>query len=140
MKQLIIILSVIILLPGCLVGPKFHKSDWKSESKYRYSNNRSDSDSIAVIKWWDVYQDTVLQSLIKTAIAQNKDLQIAASRVLESKYTVGYNKADLYPKFDYAASGSIMNKSNSEAADNGAFYRNNVRGYGMVNWELDFWG
>ena len=140
MKQIIIITAVLILLPGCLVGPKYQKTDWKTDGKYRYSNNRSDSDSIATMKWWEVYQDTVLQSLIRTSLVNNKDLQIAASRILESQYAVGYNKADMLPKFDYAASGSFMNKSNSEAADAGALYRNNVRGYGMVNWELDFWG
>jgi outer membrane protein, multidrug efflux system len=136
MKQLIIILSAIILLPGCLVGPKFQKSDWKTDGKYRYSNNRSDSDSIATLKWWDVYQDTILQSLIRTALAENKDMQIAASRILESQAVVGYHKADIYPSFGYSATGSVLSKSNSETPE----FRNNVRGYGMMNWELDFWG
>ena len=141
MKRLLFItISAAVLLQSCLVGPKFHKSDWKTEGKYRYSNNKSDSDSIATMKWWEVYQDTVLQSLIKVALTENKDLQIAASRILESQYAVGYNRADIYPKFDYAATGSLLNKSNSAAAESGSLYRNNVRGYGMVNWELDFWG
>jgi outer membrane protein, multidrug efflux system len=136
MKQLISILSVIILLQSCLVGPKFQKTDWKTDSKYMYSNNKSDSDSIATMKWWDVYKDTVLQSLIRTAIAGNKDMQIAASRILESQAVVGYNKADAYPFFDYSASGSLISKSNPDAPE----YRNNVKGFGMMNWELDFWG
>jgi outer membrane protein, multidrug efflux system len=136
MKQLISIISVIILFQGCMVGPKFQKSDWKADGKYRYSNNRSDSDSIATMKWWDVYQDTVLQSLIRTALAENKDMQIAASRILESQAVVGYHKADVYPSFSYSATGSVLSKSNSEAPE----FRNNVRGFGMMNWELDFWG
>ena len=110
MKQLISIISVIILFQGCMVGPKFQKSDWKTDGKYRYSNNVSDSDSIATMKWWDVYKDTVLQSLIRTALAENKDMQIAASRILESQAVVGYHKADMYPSFDYSATGSVMNK------------------------------
>jgi multidrug efflux system outer membrane protein len=136
MKQLIIILSVIVLLPGCLVGPKFQKSDWKTDGKYRYSNNKSDSDSIATMKWWDVYQDTVLQSLIRTALAENKDMQIAASRILESQAVVGYHKADVYPAFGYSATGSLISKTNSDAPD----MRSTLRGFGMMNWELDFWG
>ena len=140
MKQLISIISVIILLSGCMVGPKFQKSDWKTDGKYRYSNNASDSDSIAIMKWWDVYSDTVLQTLIRTALAENKDLQIAASRILESQAVVGYHKADMYPSFDYSATGSVMNKTNSESAESGSMYRNNVKGFAMMNWEIDFWG
>ena len=140
MKQLISIISVIILLSGCMVGPKFQKSDWKTEGKYRYSNNSSNSDSVATMKWWDVYRDTVLQTLIRTALAENKDLQIAASRILESQATVGYHKADMYPSFDHSASGSVMNKTNSESSESGSLYRNNVKGFAMMNWELDFWG
>jgi multidrug efflux system outer membrane protein len=140
MKHIIYITSLVILLQGCMVGPKFHKSDWTKESKYKYSNSISDTDSIATIKWREVYKDTVLQSLIRTALTENKDLQIAASRILESQYAIGYNRADMLPKFDYSATGSVLNKSNSEASGAGTLYRNNVRGFGMVSWELDFWG
>jgi len=140
MKQLISILLVIILFQGCMVGPKFQKSDWKTDGKYRFSNNVSDSDSIATMKWWDVYQDTVLQSLIRVALAENKDMQIAAVRILEAQATVGFHKADVLPTFDYSGTASFLNKSNSEADASGALYRNSIKGFGMVNWELDFWG
>lgn len=140
MKQLISILFVIILLSGCMVGPKFQKTDWKTDGKYRYSNNISDTDSIATMKWWAVYQDTVLQSLIRIALAENKDMQITASRILESQAVVGYHKADMYPALDYTGTVSVMDKTNSEASESGTLYRNNVRGFAMMSWELDFWG
>jgi multidrug efflux system outer membrane protein len=33
-----------------------------------------------------------------------------------------------------------MNKTNSESAESGAMYRKNVKGFAMMNWEIDFWG
>ena len=36
------------------------------------------------MKWWDVYQDSVLQSLVKVAIDSNLDLMTAVARVEEA--------------------------------------------------------
>jgi outer membrane protein, multidrug efflux system len=140
MKRLIPIFSVFILLSGCMVGPKFQKTDWKANDKYNYNLNTSTTDSITSMKWWDVYKDTVLQSLIRKALEENHDMKIAASRIIEAQYVVGYNKADIFPSFSYNASGSFLNKTNSEAAESGTLLRDNFSAAGMMNWELDFWG
>jgi multidrug efflux system outer membrane protein len=140
MKRLIIILFAFSLFTGCLVGPKFQKSDRKSPDKYRFANKETANDSISNLKWWDVYKDTVLQSLIKTALAENQDMKIAMSRILESQAVVGYKKADIYPSLDYGVRGSNYNKSNAAANETGVMLRNNFSGFGVVNWELDFFG
>jgi outer membrane protein, multidrug efflux system len=140
MKQLIPLFAFLIMVSGCMVGPKFHKTEWKTDKNFRFTKDTANVDSITTLKWWEVYNDTVLQSLIRAALIENKDMQIAASRILESKYVVGYKKADIYPAFDYRASGSIINSTNSEASESGSLLRDNVSGFGMISWEIDFWG
>jgi outer membrane protein, multidrug efflux system len=140
MKRLIIIIFTFFLLTGCLVGPKFQKSDWKSPDKYRYANSETVNDSITNLKWWDVYKDTVLQSLIKTSLSENQDMKMAMSRILQSQAEVGYNKANIYLNFNYNLGASNFSKSNAQGNETGVDLRNNFRGLGMVNWELDFWG
>lgn len=140
MKRLIPVIIFSILLSGCMVGPKFQKTEWKTNDKYKQKVDTLSNDSITTLKWMDVYQDTVLQSLIQKALAENQDMKIAASRIIEAQYVVGYNKADIWPSFNYNSSISTLNKTNSESAESGSLLRDNVSGFAMMSWELDFWG
>jgi len=49
--------------------------------------------TIANTAWWDLYEDQVLQDLIHVALRENRDVQIAASRVAQSRALVGYTRA-----------------------------------------------
>jgi multidrug efflux system outer membrane protein len=140
MKRSVPVLTVFLLLSGCMVGPKFEKSDWNTGAKYRYAIDTVINDSITSLKWWEVYQDTVLQSMIRKALVENRDMNIAMSRLMEAQYNVGYKRADIYPQISYQGSASILNKTNSEASESGTMLRENYMGYGMMTWELDFWG
>ena len=48
-------------------------------------------------KWWEVFQDQQLQQLIRTALQQNYDVRIAATRVLEAQAQLGITRANQYP-------------------------------------------
>jgi multidrug efflux system outer membrane protein len=61
----IIFTGLILIVAGCAVGPKYSRPNTKKPEAYAQSAVRTDS--ITNLKWWDVYQDTVLQSLIKKA-------------------------------------------------------------------------
>ena len=140
MKRLVPVLLAFVMVSGCMVGPKFHKTEWTSNDSYLNSKDTTSKDSITNLKWWEVYQDTVLQSLIRTSLTENRDMKIAAARIMESQYNVGYKKADIFPQFSYSANGSVLNKTNSEADEDGILLRDNFMGFGMMTWELDFWG
>jgi multidrug efflux system outer membrane protein len=45
--------------------------------------------SIGDEKWWTVYQDAQLQSLIREALTQNYDVRIAAVRILQAQAALG---------------------------------------------------
>jgi len=50
------------------------------------------------LPWWRVFRDTTFQRLIRVALAENLDVQIAAERVLEAEAQLGITRADLYPQ------------------------------------------
>ena len=93
MNKIFFISSIVILAAGCAVGPKYKRPQTKDPNAYTQATFRSDS--ITNLKWWDVYQDTILRSLIYEALDSNLDLRIAAQRVEESRAILGFNKADL---------------------------------------------
>ena len=49
-----------------------------------------------------MFQDDELRALIRTALAGNTDVRIAASRVLQAQAVLGITKADAVPTVDGA--------------------------------------
>jgi multidrug efflux system outer membrane protein len=129
------IFLVVITVVSCKVGPNYQQPEIVSPEIFRYDNNKIDS--IIDLKWWEIFQDPVLDSLITIALRENKDLLIAASRTEEARANLGYNKADYGPKIGIQAYAGGSNNVN------GIIVNNNISTYGAsatFNWELDFWG
>ncbi len=127
-----------LVLAGCAVGPKYSRPETKKPVAYAQATTQSDS--ITNLKWWDVYQDTSLQKLIKIAIDSNLDLSVAIARVDEAKAILGYNQANMFPFFDYKASGRASDFRNSSEQAGVMFSQNSVALLGNVSWEIDLWG
>ena len=131
----ILLFIVVVFVQSCAVGPDFHKPEDQTPQSFRYVSNRTDS--IVNIKWWGVFSDPVLDTLIATALRANKNVLIAASRVEQARANVGYNKADFGPKFGVQANAGSTNMPLNVPSGN------SFQSFGssaVMNWELDFWG
>ena len=143
MKRILIILPVfVILLHGCMVGPNIEKPVVDSPEDYRFASpvdaaQAVEEDSVLNLNWWELFGDAYLSDLIDSALVHNRDVQIAASRMLEAQFVVGYNKADIWPSFGYdgvaARQAPDPNFQSSGPGNQFALGAN-------VFWELDFWG
>src|SRR5712692_8323059 len=90
-----------LFLAGCAVGPNYSRPPVNVPGSYRTVNEEPAGNAAAASlgeqKWWDVFQDQALQELIRTALKQNYDARIAATRVLEAQAQVGITRADQFP-------------------------------------------
>src|SRR5580704_3145842 len=104
-------------LTGCAVGPNYKRPSVDVPGTYRGSTADAPADagansqqkqpqparaekaseSLGDAKWWEVFQDPQLQSLIRTALKNNYDVRIAASRVLQAQAQLGITRADQLP-------------------------------------------
>lgn len=130
--KILVILLIAVLLPiGCKVGPKYSRPAIEN-SPQSYANQAADAnvnDSVANVKWFDIFDDPVLKDLIQKGLDNNYDLRIALARIEQSKAVLGITKADLYPNIGYG--GEINSKQNIAFPQTvGA----------NLSWELDFWG
>jgi len=138
-QHIIISLSAIMLiLSSCMVGPNFEKVEVGIDSIDTFRFQNTPVDTVMDIAWQDLFQDTTLIALIDSALKNNFDAQIAASRIMESRAYLGYTKADMYPSITVAGNGAYGNTlggfpSNQSAAGNFSVSAN-------INWELVFWG
>ena len=90
MKKLAILPVIIVALAGCAVGPNYKRPAVSVPADYRASmpSPAAPASSLGNENWWQVYQDPVLVQLIHTALEQNYDVRIAATRVLEDRKSV----------------------------------------------------
>ena len=138
MKRNALQLFILLVFAGCAVGPKYSRPELAAPSSYKQENIKTDS--ITNLKWWEVFQDSVLQGLIRVSLKENKDLLTAISRVNQSKAILGYNKANLLPFLDYNVRARQTDFGKTAEGATVAFPTNSYAGLGMVSWEIDLFG
>ena len=94
-------------------------------------------DSLASLAWLDIFRDSTMIGLVRTAVTQNRDLQAAVGRIREFRAEVGIAKAPLFPTL--TANGSVSTNQVAIGAFPPTSY-DAFRVTGDVAWELDFWG
>ncbi len=90
------------LVGGCKVGPNYHRPVVQPPTAYRdLSQNpqiQAQAASYADLPWWQVFQDPQLQELVRTALKQNYDLQLATERINEGRAQVAVTRSALFPQ------------------------------------------
>ena len=127
------------IVAGCTVGPNYKRPLVNAPAAFRGdAANVAAADSLGDAKWWTVFQDQQLQSLVRTALQQNYDVRIAAARVEAARAQLGITRADQFPTV--AANADLNAQHNPK---NGPFPEYDLR-TGEVSlsaaWQLDFWG
>ena len=90
------------LLAGCMVGPNYHRPNIQTPTVYRdLSENpqlQAQAASYADLPWWQVFQDPKLQELIRIALKQNYDLQLATERIVAARAQLAITRSNLFPQ------------------------------------------
>ena len=85
-----------------MVGPNYHRPVVQTPTAYRdLSENpqaQAQAASYADLPWWQVFQDPQLQELIRTALKQNYDLQLATERINAARAEVAITRSSLFPQ------------------------------------------
>src|ERR1700719_1760602 len=137
-------LSLTLLLSaGCAVGPNYKRPSTDVPGMYRGAMPQeaaqpAASQSFGDQKWWEVFQDKQLQDLIHTALQQNYDVRIAATRILEAQAQLGITRADQLPTISGGA--SAVNERNPQTKLFRQYETSATQVDVSLAWELDFWG
>jgi multidrug efflux system outer membrane protein len=106
MKYGVVLLS--IFLTACAVGPDYHRPTVQIPQNFRAPDPlpAPQPDSLADLKWFDVFNDAQLQELIRTALQQNYDLRAAVANVEAARANLGITRSNQFPNVN--ASGNIQ--------------------------------
>ena len=96
-----------------------------------------EKDSIPLVSWWEIFNDSLIDTLVNTALANNKNALIAVARLDEAASYAGVVRADIFPSLTLQAGAS---RGNSSGRNRSASPANNFYAMPMLNWEIDIWG
>ena len=132
-------LGLSLLFASCAVGPDYERPKSDAGEAFRMAETPADAPSLANLPWWELLKDEQLQALIKTALAENKDLQKAVAAVEEFQARALIAKSDFLPGI--TASGNAPNLGRKTIFLFPGFANPfNYYLQGNLSWELDIWG
>jgi outer membrane protein, multidrug efflux system len=141
MKRTLAFALSVLGLTGCMVGPDYVRPAVDTSAAFRFEEK--EAQDLANTAWWEQFQDPVLNDLIQVAIAENKDLRIAAARVEDFAGRFGTTRSQLFPQIGYGAAVSRDRASERLATPlpSGASNpQTTLEALFNVSWEIDLWG
>ncbi len=131
-------------LLGCATGPGTSPTSTVPPPA-RLTDTEAVSAAPPPTAWWHLYHQPALDDWIQEALSNNRDLRIAAARVLEARALLAEAQGQRLPQTNFTAGvglGSTLQDQVEAAFDHNDHVRTGLRfGSGMdINWELDLVG
>jgi multidrug efflux system outer membrane protein len=126
---------------GCLVGPRYQRPPVTAPPGFRAQTVPPETASLADLPWWEIFRDETLRQLVRTALINNYDVHLAATRVEQARQIAAQARAQQLPAVGYEAALSggkneILGAPSSTGGDQAARFLPALQ----ASWELDFWG
>jgi multidrug efflux system outer membrane protein len=102
------------LLAGCTVGPNYKHSDTPVPPSFAEPHTNAGLSDAELSTWWTAFGDPKLDELVNRAIAENLDVESAATRIREARAQERVAGAAVLP--EVSANSSVMHQRISEHA------------------------
>ena len=109
MKPKLLLPWLVAALSACTIGPDYRRPETSAPAAWRAGTAPASESADAV--WWEQFQDAALTSLVRAALANNKDLEIATARVDQAFAQYGITRSALFPQVDADASAGRQRSS-----------------------------
>ena len=136
--RILALIGVSGLLCSCAVGPDYSRPHIPTNDSFRTAKEAADLPSLANMPWWELYQDKELQTLIRIALEENKDLERAVATIEEFEARLFTARTDYIPQmtgtgnFPFAREGGVRFAGFPSPF---SYYLQ-----GNLAWEIDVWG
>ena len=102
MRSLVLILAASTALAGCSLAPKYARTELPVPPSLPVGDAylRQSDATLPAITYRDVFRDPRLQQIIVQALANNRDLRVAAANIAATRAQYRIQRADLLPQID----------------------------------------
>lgn len=150
-------IGAVLWMGACSVGPNYKRPAVNAPASFRgvsptenpastpvpassspAATGTPSTASLGDERWWELFQDKELQELIRTAVKNNYDVRIAATRVLQAKAQLGITRADQLPSLEVG--GNVTGIQNPQVGPIPSYQLTQGQVSASAAWNLDFWG
>jgi multidrug efflux system outer membrane protein len=135
-----LVLAAALLVAGCAIGPDYKRPQVEAPGAFRFEIK--DARQLANTAWWEQFNDPVLTQLIGIALAENKDVKIAATRIDQFLGQYASTRSLLFPQVG-AALGAQRQRQSAAQLGLGATDGATFDAYDAslsLSWEIDIFG
>ncbi|MCF8143763.1 MAG: efflux transporter outer membrane subunit [Deltaproteobacteria bacterium] len=135
------VLAFVIMLNGCMLGPDYVRPDLDVPAAFTYTDG--EAQETANIDWWKQFQDPVLDALITEALANNRDIKIAAANIEQAAGILMQTRSPLFPQAAYSGTAKRERATETGATPIPSIIPNpqsSYQAFAGASWELDLWG
>lgn len=137
-KQPIFALLTAGVLSACSLAPTYERPEAPVAAAYPTAGTAGDASATG---WRDFFPDERLQHLIGAALANNRDLRVAALRIEEARAQYNIQSADLLPNLNVTAGTSRSRTPGALTPTGNTTVGSSYQvGLGLAAFELDFFG
>ena len=139
---------MLLLATGCKVGPNYVRPQVTAPPAYRGADNvpvsSANQNSLGDENWAKAFSEPELQALIRTGLANNYDVRIAAQHVLEAQAQLRVTRAQQFPTLSVGGTGAGADLGSGVGGGVGGGIPSGSLAFGSFNlsaaWTPDFWG
>lgn len=131
MKTQLTIAAAVLTLAACT--PKFYPPQVATPESYVYGAGFSSDTTGVGERWWELFGDTTLDALVEQALANNRDVAVAAARVQQARANLKTVRAQYLPQIGAEATAEGEYTPETEI----------VQSYAVeptLSWELSLFG
>lgn len=143
MYRVLVILGMVACLSGCL-QPRYTRPALPVPTAWPESAAEQSTATAAPkasdLKWQEFFTDRNLRSVIKLALANNRDLRVAALNVEKVQALYRIQRAEQFPTLDASFDGELYRVPEQMSTTGRAYTSEQYRVGGVASWELDLFG
>jgi outer membrane protein, multidrug efflux system len=132
--RLVSILLLTFIVASCKVMQLEKFPEIKADDSLYRDLNISDSSSIAMVPWNELFTDTCLQTIIKKALSNNPDMEVAIARIKKAEAAFRQSKVASLPSLNMGINATYQSESSGSGVPE--YYQL----FASTSWEADIWG
>ena len=130
-----------LLLTGCSLMPAYQRPMAPVPQAFAGDAGAATAAPVAEIGWRDVFTDPALQRVIETALANNRDLRVAALNIEKARAQYRVQDAALFPTVNASAGGNgSRTPADLSASGSAQVSHSYSASLGFSAYELDLFG
>ena len=133
--KLKIAMAAALLAGAC--SPRLYPPETAVPDRYVYSEGFSQDTTGIGSRWWEMFGDPTLDTLVARALERNRDLAAAAARVERMRQLYRIDKASRLPVFSASV---YANRETNDYYEKPFSNDPEMGAKASVSWELDLWG